>query len=330
MANIGLIGLGAIGRVHFDCWRKSRSGRLVAVSDRQPKKLAGDWEGKDFNLGNQAQEQVDMSGLDTYSSAADLIGDPQVDIVDICMPTPLHSPLAIAALRAGKHVFCEKPMALTVDECLEMERAAQEANRQIMIGHCLRYWPQYVKAHEILASAEYGRAVYVNLFRSSPAPLWSDNDWYMKAGQSGGVFDMHIHDIDVALWWFGRPRHISVTGSAPKGLPMIMDAAWHYDDGPVVNLHASWDRNGGMFRHAFRIVMEKATLVHDMAIDPEALNLMRSGEATRVPLETYSGYQAELDDFAACVDAGRSTRVTPADSRLAVEIGLEELRLLGT
>ena len=102
MANIGLIGLGAIGRVHFDCWRKSHTGRLVAVSDRQPKKLAGNWEGKDFNLGNQAKQQVDMSGLETYSNAADLIGYPQVDIVDICMPTPLHAPLAIAALQRGE------------------------------------------------------------------------------------------------------------------------------------------------------------------------------------------------------------------------------------
>ncbi len=57
-------------------------------------------------------------------------------------------------MRAGKHVFCEKPMSLTVEACLEMERAAEEADRRLMIGHCLRYWPQYVKAREILASGE--------------------------------------------------------------------------------------------------------------------------------------------------------------------------------
>jgi len=329
MANIGLIGLGAIGRVHFECWRKSRAGRLVAVSDRHPRKLAGDWAGKEFNLGNQAQEKVDMSGFAAYQRALDLIADPQVQIVDICMPTPLHAPLTIAALRAGKHVFCEKPMSLTVEACLEMERAAREVDRRLMIGHCLRYWPQYVKAQEILASGEYGRAIYANLFRFSPARLWSYNDWYIKSNESGGVFDMHIHDIDVALWWFGRPHGISVSGSAPKGLPMIMDAAWRYDGGLTVNLHASWDRHGGSFRHAFRLIMEKATLLHDMAIDPDALFLLRGSESTRVPIEACSAYEAELEDFAASVDTGRSTRITPAESRLAVEIGLEELRQLG-
>lgn len=329
MPNIGLIGLGAIGRVHFECWRKSHAGVLVAVSDRHPRKLAGDWSGKEFNLGSQAQEKVDLSGYATYERALDLIADPRVEIVDICMPTPMHAPLTIAALRAGKHVFCEKPMSLTVEACLEMERAAEEADRRLMIGHCLRYWPQYVKAREILASGEYGRVIYANLFRFSPAPLWSDNDWYMKSNESGGVFDMHIHDIDVALWLFGKPDGISVTGSAPKGLPMIMDAAWRYEGGPAIQLHAGWDRHGGTFRHAFRIVMENATLFHDLAVDPDALFLLRGSETTRVPVESGSAYEAELEDFVASVETGQPTRLTPADSRLAVEIGLEALRQLG-
>jgi len=329
MPNIGLIGLGAIGRVHFDIWQRSSAGKLVAVSDRHPRKLAGDWAGKDFNLGNQAQQKVDMDGLTAYEKALDLIADPNVDIVDICMPTRHHAPLTIAALRAGKHVFCEKPMALTIAECAEMEREALAADRRLMIGHCLRYWPHYVKAHEMLVSGKYGRPIYAHLFRSSPAPLWSDNDWYMKAGESGGVFDMHIHDIDVALWWFGRPREISVTGSAPDGLAMIMDAAWRYEEGLTVNLHASWDRHGGSFRHAFRLIMEKATLVYDMASDADALHLLHGGADDRILIDTPSAYETELNDFASSVGTPRSTRLAPAESRLAVEVGLEELRLLG-
>jgi predicted dehydrogenase len=186
-----------------------------------------------------------------------------------------------------------------------------------------------VKAYEILSRREYGPATYANFHRFSPAPLWSENDWYMKSRESGGVFDMHIHDIDVALWWFGAPDGMAVSGAAPKGLPMIIDAAWRYKDGPAVHLHASWDRHGGTFRHAFRLIMEKATLVHDLAVDPDALLLLKAGEVTRIPLDSRSAYEAELDDFAACVDSGRPLRLTPADSRLAVEIGLEELRQLG-
>ncbi len=206
---VGLIGLGAIGRVHFDYWRKSPVGRLVAVSDRDRKKLDGKWTGLEFNIGPQAQEDVDLSVFARYPRPEDLVADPEIEVVDICMPTPLHAPLTIAALRAGKHVFCEKPMSLTAADCAAMEEAAKSSGRHLMIGHCLRFWPQYVKAGEIVQSGEYGRPIYAEFHRASPAPIWSDSDWYMKSEQSGGVFDMHIHDIDVALWWFGRPQSIS-------------------------------------------------------------------------------------------------------------------------
>ena len=246
------------------------------------------------------------------------------------MPTPFHAPMSIAAMRAGKHVFCEKPMSLSLAECAEMERVAQETGRSLMVGHCLRYWPQYVKAQELLASGEYGRALYASFHRSSAAPAWSGDAWYLRGAESGGVLDMHIHDVDVALWWFGRPQSIAATGLVTQGLPLVVDAAWSYADGPSVQLHSAWDRNGGPFRHAFRLVMEKATLVHDLAVDANALQLLRDGKTENVPCAETSAYQAELDDFAACLAAGRAPqRITPADSRLAVEIGLEEMRQLG-
>ena len=99
---------------------------------------------------------------------------------------------------------------------------------------------------------------------------------------------------------------------------------------PLVRMHAGWDLNGGVFRHAFRVVMEKATLVHDLAVDPDSLTLLRDGASTGIEVGNDSGYQAELDYFATELAAGRTpTRATPADGRLAVELGLEELRQIG-
>ena len=110
---IGLIGLGAMGRMHFDCWQKSPHGQLVAVSDRNPKLLAGEWGGAEFNLGDQAAALVSFDDMALYPEAEQLLADPHVEAVDICMPTPFHARLSIAAMRAGKHVFCEKPMSLS-------------------------------------------------------------------------------------------------------------------------------------------------------------------------------------------------------------------------
>ena len=323
---IGLIGLGAMGRMHFECWLKSQQGQLVAVSDRNPKLLSGDWRAREFNLGGQEPALVSFDGMEVYPEADALLADPNVEAVDICMPTPLHASMSIAAMRAGKHVFCEKPMSLSLAECAEMERVAHETGRRLMVGHCLRYWPQYVKAKELLASGEFGRPLYASFHRSSAAPAWSGDAWYLRGAESGGVLDMHIHDVDVALWWFGRPQSITATGLVTQGLPLVVDAAWRYDGGPTVQLQGAWDRHGGPFRHAFRLVMEKATLVHDLAVDANALQLLRDGKTENVPFDEGSAYQAELDDFAS---GNAHLRLTPADSRLAVEIGLEEMRQIG-
>ena len=316
-----------MGRVHFDCWRQSKVATLTAISDRSPRKLAGEWGSNQFNLGDQAAGTVDLAGIATYQRAEELFADPNVDIVDICMPTLMHAPLAIAALRAGKHVFCEKPMALHIAECVAMEEASLEAGRQLMIGHCLRYWPHYVRAKEILESGEHGPAIYAKFFRTGALPLWSSGGWLMNAKESGGVLDMHIHDVDVALWWFGRPKTVLAMGHEENGLPLIVDAHWSYDDGLNAHLHSAWDRNGGTFRHGFELVMEKATLSYDLAGDPNSLILIREGAAKPLPMKLKpTAYQAELDDFAKCVAEGREmTRITPEESRAAVEVGLEEM-----
>jgi predicted dehydrogenase len=172
--------------------------------------------------------------------------------------------------------------------------------------------------------------VYANFHRTSGAPVWSGSGWFMRAEESGGVLDMHIHDIDVALWWFGRPKSIQADGVKTDGLPVIVDAKWEYDGGPLVKLHSVWDRNGGPFRHAFTLVLEKATLAYDNARDPAALHVHEGGKTTTIPLDDSGAYVEELSDFArSCAANTAVATFTPADSRLAVEIGLEELRQLG-
>jgi predicted dehydrogenase len=325
---VGLIGLGAIGRVHFECWQKSPHAQLVAISSRNSRLLAGDWSSQAFNLGDQAAQTMDLSALARYASAEELIADPRIEAVDICLPTPLHAPIAIAALRAGKHVFCEKPMALSVEDCVRMERAAEESGRRLLIGHCLRYWPHYVKAHEVLTSEEFGPVRAASFHRSSAAPAWSGGSWHLDAAQSGGVLDLHIHDIDVALWWFGAPQSVTASGVVEQRLPLRVDAIWRYPDDITVRLHGGWQ--GGPFRHAFQVVMEKATLTHDLAIYPHALLLEREGRREIIPVAEASAYQRQLDDFAAALNVSHACQRCPlADSRRAVELGLEELRQLG-
>ena len=324
MINIGLIGIGGMGRMHFNCYDEIPGAQLRAICDGDAAKLSGDWSGISLNLDDAKSGQVDLSGLKTTANIEDITSDPAIDLVDICLPTPLHAPTAIAAMRAGKHVFCEKPMALDEAECAQMEAVARETGKQLMIGHCLRYWPEYVVAHRIIESGEWGRVQSASFHRSSAIP----GGWMLDGAQSGGaVLDMHIHDVDAALWWFGEPDSIECDGLIQQGLPLSVDATWRYNDGPLLSLHGSWDPHGGPFRMAFRVVMERASLLYDSAT--ESFQLLREGQAQELEAPSELAYRNELSDFVRLLnEGGAPVRVTPQSSRLAVAVTRREMEMI--
>jgi predicted dehydrogenase len=330
--NVGLIGLGGMGRVHFDCYSKSERAQLVALCDIEESKLSGDWGSVGLNLGDIGGAKADLSNVARTTDFHELISDPNVHLVDICLPTPLHAQVAIEALRHGKHVLCEKPMGFDVGQCWAMEEAVRESGKQLMIGHCLRYWPQYVRAHEVIRTGEFGDVIYANFHRSGGTPTWSYEDWLRRGDQSGGaVLDMHIHDVDTALWWFGKPARIEATGVTRAGLPLVVDSIWSYGNGLTLALHGSWDNHGGPFRYAFKVVMERASLLCDSTVDGAKLKLIQDGEVKDLETGEESAYQAEIEDFLDCLQNGRKlTRVTPDDGRLAVETVREEMRQISS
>jgi predicted dehydrogenase len=250
-----------------------------------------------------------------------------VQLIDICLPTSLHAHHAIKALQAGKHVLCEKPIALTSAEAAQIEEAYKSSGKQLMIGHCLRYWPQYLKAHEIIESGDWGKPIYARFHRSGATPTWSWDGWLQDGARSGGaVLDMHIHDVDTAIWWFGIPNEIHAAGYVANNLPMSVDATWRFNDGLLVYLHGSWDDNGGPFRMSYKVVLEKATLDWDSS-KSDAVLLHHKGETEEFEVSAESAYQVEIDDFIACLAENRTmTRVTPQSSRETLEVVLEELR----
>lgn len=323
MIKVGIIGLGGMGGVHFNAYQSNPQAQIVAVCDVDEAKLQGG--GTHLNIGGGSK--MDLSGIKSYQNAAELLNDAEVDLVDICLPTSLHAQYAVKALQAGKHVFCEKPIALTVEEADEMEAARKASNQQLMIGHCLRYWPQYLQAFEIIESGKYGQPLYARFHRSGATPTWSWDGWLQDGARSGGaVLDMHIHDVDTAIWWFGTPDEIRADGHVINGLPMSVDATWRYNKGPLVYLHGSWDDNGGPFRMSYKVVMEQATVEWDSS-KGDAVLLHQNGKTQPIEVSTESAYQAEIDDFLSCLIEGRPmTRITSQGSRKTLEVVLEELR----
>ena len=133
MVRIGIIGIGFMGFTHFEGAKKVRGGKVTAVATRNPKKLAGDWTSIQGNFGPRGGH-VDLSKIKTYSDYHDLLADPDVDLVDICLPTDLHEKVTLEAIAAGKKTMVEKPIAVDLKAADRMVRAAEKSRTLLMVG----------------------------------------------------------------------------------------------------------------------------------------------------------------------------------------------------
>src|SRR5512145_2441470 len=204
MIKIGIVGMGGMGWNHVSQYLKLPGVQVMAMADAAPERLEAREKVK-INL-NGEETPVDFSHVARYPGAEELIAEADVDVVDICLPTDLHASCAIQALEAGKHVLCEKPMALTASDADQMIAAAYTAGRQLMIAHCLRFWPEYQFLRQCIADRRYGRLLSLNMWRMGGHPSWAARGWFADPARSGGMaLDLHIHDVDFANAVLGRP-----------------------------------------------------------------------------------------------------------------------------
>ena len=164
-------------------------------------KLQGDWSKIIGNIGSEDNSQpVDLGKVKTYPDALELIADPAVQLVDICVPTHLHKTYVLAALKAGKHVLCEKPIARHTSEAREMLALSKKSEKAFMVGMCIRFWPEYQHAYQLVQSGKLGKIISATFKRVSPSiagNAWED--WFMKADLSGSaLLDLHLHDTDAS------------------------------------------------------------------------------------------------------------------------------------
>jgi predicted dehydrogenase len=164
MLHIGIAGVGGLGQIHLKNYRKRRDVHISALAT-----LSGKIRAAKTNLAEN-ETPFDFASVPVYTGYEKLCTDPNVDVVSINLPTDLHAPAAVRALEAGKHVFCEKPMARTPAEASKMLDAAKASGKLLMIGQCLRFWPEYVAAETIIREGRYGRALVASFARCGGKP----------------------------------------------------------------------------------------------------------------------------------------------------------------
>lgn len=319
---IAVFGLGFMGSTHLKALRNIPTAQLAAVVSSDPKKLDGDLSGIQGNLGGPG-EKMDFSGAARYRSVEEALRDPSIEAVDICLPTSQHAPVALEALRAGKHVLVEKPMALDGAGADRMLAEAEKQQRILMAAQVLRFFPEYEAMAGTVKSGELGAARSAMFRRRCAAPAWSK--WLKDSTQSGGgVFDLLIHDVDFCLLLFGPPAAVRAAGyeDMGRGIDWI-SAHLEYPGGPAVAVTGGWHHPKAYpFSMEFTVVSDGGTLEYSSAGRPLTL-YQADGEERAMELRQQDGYQAEIEYFLDCASAGRKPeKCAAAESAAAVKVTL--------
>ncbi len=329
--NVAVVGLGFMGLTHINAYRKLSGVNIVAVCDAVRQPVNGVLGGVTGNVAGS--DAVDLGpDVRAYTRIEDLLTDGEVDLVDLCVPTPLHVPQTLAALAAGKHVICEKPLARTSTEARAIVDAAAAASTFFMPAMCMRFWPGWAWLKDLVAQETYGRALTARFRRVSAPPGWS-RDTYFKGGDSGGaLFDLHVHDTDFVQFVFGRPTKVYSTGvSRFSGATDHVVTQYTVPNGAAVYSEGSWLLASG-FGMSYTVMFENATIDYDSARGADALLVLEPDKEPRVvPLEGPDGYVLELDHMLTAIRTGQPTTVvTAADGLSAVEICEAEERSVRT
>jgi len=324
---VGLAGIGFMGKVHFDAWSKMKGVRVAAICDIDPKKRSGDWSGIAGNIGG-AGNKTSLRGIRVYRDTTDMFADPSLDLVDLTLPTYLHVKHALLALKAGKHVVCEKPVAINSSEADKLTAAARKSGRKLFVAQCIRFWPHYAVARAMVRSRKYGRVLSACFRRFSSTPTWSWQNWIQDPKKSGlAALDLHIHDADFVLYCFGKPRTVtsSYAGLA-KGRMDHIHTAYGYAGGQMVTAEGAWEYAPQYpFGMSFTIAMERATL--NMTPDLALKLHLKKGGTKAVPVPPGDGYSLELAHFADCIRRNKkSAVVTPESSADSVRLVEAEVK----
>jgi predicted dehydrogenase len=331
MVRIGVVGLGMMGTMHIGAYRKIPGAQLVAICYKDPKRAAGDFSDAWSNMGDTGVKKLDMSTIKGTMELADLLRMPEVDIVDICLPTPFHADAAVAALAAGKHVLCEKPLARTSAEAQRIAEAARQAKGFFMPAMCMRFWPQWAWLKAAVADRRYGQVLGASFYRIASMPP----GWFSNGQWSGGaLLDLHIHDTDFVHYLFGVPRAVFSRGySKTSGCIDHLVTQYIYE-GPeapkLVSAAGGWCMADGFgFKMKCLVNFERATVTHDISAD-KPFTVAHDGKLEEVKLEG-DGYSAELAYFVDCVKAGRRpTTVTAEDAITSIRITEAEQKSIET
>jgi myo-inositol 2-dehydrogenase/D-chiro-inositol 1-dehydrogenase len=287
---VGLVGAGRIAQVHGAAYRRIARGDIVVVTD--PVIAAAERMSKEY-------------GYALSPTFQDILTDRSIDAVLLATPNFLHAEQTILALEAGKHVFCQKPIALTIEDADRVVAAAKANDRILQFGFMLRFTPPIPQLQARLANNELGSliAAQAAVFGWEPS-----NEWFYDPKNGGGVIlDTLVHFGDLVLWLFGPAERVTTEGGAYKlegakkfGSPDNAVVTVRHRSGVISSMYVSWTAGRGNF--TFEVFGNDGSasvdLVHGQALNLHIADTARSDAGWQYPdlLWDY-GYAGEQQYF---------------------------------
>ena len=310
--SIAIVGCGSFGQHMADLMARLGSLKIAAVCDPD--------EEKSLPLARAL-------GVPAHASFRRCLEESRAAAVALFTPNHLHAPMAIAAAEAGKHIFCEKPMAMNVAECYAMIEAAEAKGVKLMVGHKRRLRPQYLKMAEIVRGQRYGRPLAVQVNGFYGRELW---DWWTRRETGGGLlFHAGVHDLDFLRHACGEVGTVFARSPVKTHHGTDFEDALalliQFESGTVATLQVSPLSPQRTFRHAFGVhfVLERGDLIYD-PVETTVTVQGRGEPAQRFRFDNEAGfeqaYRTELESFAAWVSRDAQPVLTGWDGLRCVEI----------
>ena len=328
MKRVAIVGFGFMGRAHYGAWKKCRGAKVAAICDSNLAQLTAKVQG---NIKGAADNTKIPKSVKVWDDFAKMLAAGGFDIVDITLPTLLHPKMTIAALEAGYHVLCEKPMALELGDCDRMLAAAKKAKRELLVAHCVRFFPENAYVRELVKDCRYGKVVAADFSRFIAPPKWSPKgaDWFFDEKKSGGVlFDAHVHDADYIAGTFGYPKALAASFHRnAKGFVDHTTATFFYKDALITSdssfapsASLVWDASG-------RVFFEKATVYFGPCYKAPLTVYPETGKPFSPKLPRKTGYEAEIEYFLGLVEGRRQKAIlTAKDARDTIALLVAERR----
>jgi myo-inositol 2-dehydrogenase/D-chiro-inositol 1-dehydrogenase len=246
------------------------------------------------------------------------------DVIDVCTPTYTHPEIVQVAAGAGKHVICEKPLALTHEQAAAMIRTCADAGVQLWPGQVVRFFGEYAAARAAVAAGRIGTPAVLRLSRRGPAP---SPVWFFDEALSGGIMvDQMIHDIDFARWIAGEVVSVYSTMVAGPGGTVTAYLVLRHQGGALSHLAGAWTTPDQVFSTEFSLAGSAGLLRHTSgraeAVHWAGVRDERAGVVIPGGTGKLTPFDDELAEFAAAIAGGPAPRVTAEDSLAALDIAL--------